>query len=529
MHGGHASANLSVFEMVLMNYRPTRRKTPRGTNQPVRATVTVSCLLILLCTMAALPAADAFASWFVDRRISCMTDLAENEIIMNNAVLPHSGGPEPGIRIEVSALEGVAGDVRPDGEYVVKFVLPDHAAVSDVQYVLELIGDGDGGEAPAKFTTAPSGGGIGCEGRRTHGKAGSGDAAAIFTIGEQAKEGSTFGVVGGWATGHESVTLTERVDVTVGGGIAVATARGQLDRTDDGRTDDGRTYDDADFLDDDAAEAEFEEEELEEEREELERDIESAEEDAVEALEEKRIETEGVGSEVINEAEEEIVEVLEEEKKDVNEAIDSLRDEIANRNKEAQRIKALTMDKMKQAHDHTVAQRREAERKFRESHKDQKDKLSRMNQRFKKVNDERRDKLDNLIDMKDQLREKVQQLNGFDRGEHDRARREHIKALPKAELKVDMEELRRKAKHRVHEVADRLGVNEMLNDPKVKRLRGQLKANMPSRRDEHGDGVPLPPQGRHFLVIMFGLFLSAATARWYLDKRRRANKGRRNL
>mmetsp|Transcript_23179 Transcript_23179/g.51729 ORF Transcript_23179/g.51729 Transcript_23179/m.51729 type:complete len:193 (+) Transcript_23179:1080-1658(+) len=192
-------------------------------------------------------------------------------------------------------------------------------------------------------------------------------------------------------------------------------------------------------------------------------------------------------------------------------------------------MKASAMQKMKQAHDHTVAQRREAERRFRESHKNQQDKLSRMNQRFQKLNDERRDKLDNLIDMKDHLKEKVQQLNKYDKGEHERARREHIDALPKAELKVDMEELRRKAKHRVQEVADRLGVNEMLNDPKVKRLRGQLKSNMPNRRDEHGEGVPLPPKGRHFLVTMFGFFVSAAMARWYLDKRRRANKGRRNL
>lgn len=448
-----------------------------------------------------------------------MTDLAENEIIMNNAVLPHSRSPEPEIRIDVSPLEGAAGSFQPNEEYVVKFFLPGDAAVSDVQYVLELRGDGDDGEAPAEFTTAPSSGGIGCEGRRTHGKAGNGDTAAIFTISEHAKKGSTFGVVGGWATGHESVTLTERVLVTVGEGIAVATARRQLDQTGD----------DADFLDDDLAEAEFEEEELEEEREELERDIESAEEDAVEALEEKRIEAEGRGSEIINEAEEEIVEVLEEEKKDVNEAIDSLRDEISNKNKQAQLMKASAMQKMKQAHDHTVAQRREAERKFRESHKNQQDKLSRMNQRFQKLNDERRDKLDNLIDMKDHLKEKVQQLNKYDKGEHERARREHIGSLPKAELKVDMEELRRKAKHRVHEVADRLGVNEMLNDPKVKRLRGQLKSNMPNRRDEHGEGVPLPPKGRHFLVTMFGFFVSAAMARWYLDKRRRANKGRRNL
>ena len=68
-------------------------------------------------------------------------------------------------------------------------------------------------------------------------------------------------------------------------------------------------YEGFDDVWDDRIEAELEEADIEDEREEIEKEIEFAEEDAVEALEEKRIETEGMGS-VINEAEEEIVEAL---------------------------------------------------------------------------------------------------------------------------------------------------------------------------------------------------------------------------
>ena len=71
--------------------------------------------------------------------------------------------------------------------YAVKFVMSDDgrdASTSDAQYVLELRGGARGAGssgAPARFTMAPSGGGIGCD--RSHGRATSGkvdDADAIF-------------------------------------------------------------------------------------------------------------------------------------------------------------------------------------------------------------------------------------------------------------------------------------------------------------------------------------------------------------
>jgi len=46
----------------------------------------------------------------------------------------------------------------------------------------------------------------------------------------------------------------------------------------------------------------------------------------------------------------------------------------------------------------------------------------------------------------------------------------------------------------------------------------------------HGDkGKPLPPEGRHFLVVMFTLFGLVGLVRWLLDRRRRVNKGRRTV
>ena len=58
--------------------------------------------------------------------------------------------------------------------------------VSDIQYVLELSSGSSDVDPPAKFTAPPPEGGIGCEGRRTHGKVGRDEAAAMFTINDDA-------------------------------------------------------------------------------------------------------------------------------------------------------------------------------------------------------------------------------------------------------------------------------------------------------------------------------------------------------
>lgn len=454
-----------------------------------------------------------------------MTDLAANEIVMNNGVLPHSSSREKSIRLEVSPLAG-DDNGAPSSEYVVKFVIPEdvRGRVSDVQYVLELMGrssdDGARTDPPAEFTLAPPNGGIGCEGRRSHASAGKEDSAAIMTINGDAAQGARLEVTAGWATGHEAVTLTEKVVLVVGQGIVNSEAGGNRRKL--------AVDADDDSLQDDEAEAELEESLIEEEREDLENEIEDAEEDAVEALEEKRIETEGLGSE-INEAEEGVVEALEENRKHVNQVLDSLKDTIVTSQAE-KRKRQMAL------HEHTMKQRMEAQRKHREKHDrrhPKEEKMEEMRRRFaKEYDDSRKDKLEEVMDMKETLSDSVKRMKKTDKKEHDRARREHIKQLPRAELKTDMEELKKHAKEKIAKLSDTLavGVNELVNDPHVREIRGKLKKGLVRGSVYNGDkGKPLPPEGRHFLIVMFTLFGLVGLVRWYFDKRRKTKKGRRKL
>ena len=473
-----------------------------------------------------------------------MTPLAADEIIMNAAVLPHSQSREPNIRIEVSPLESskVGGDTaQPDSEYVVKFVLPKDESgnlayhLSDVQYVFEIVGD----NPVAKFTSAPPNGGIGCEGKRSFGAIKGKDdmeaAAAVFTINHDATIGAGLEIVAGWATGHAAVTLTEKVTLFVGQGVAPHEGTGDVD----------------DALQDDQAEVELEEEYIEEEREEFEQVIEDAEEDAVAALEEKRRELDEDGSTEsdindveITEAEEEVVEVMEANRHHVNEALDSLKDAIAS--DYADRL----LNGPRKHHGHTHNQhheekhRRDAERDHREKHKlkfkNKEGRLEEMRRHFAYQNlnmdDVPKDRLDVLMKMKDSMKESFKKLHLMDGNEHDRARREHIPSIPKEELKMDVENLKRKAQEKMHLLSDKLvGVNEMMaSSPRMQEIRSKLKQGQ-MRGGEgiyHGDvGTPLPPEGRHFLIVMFSLFGLIGLIRWYLEKRRRSkvDKGRRNL
>ncbi|KAL3762626.1 hypothetical protein ACHAW5_001219 [Stephanodiscus triporus] len=125
-----------------------------------------------------------------------MTDLIPDEtVIMNNVVLPHSSSREPGARLEVSPLLGgddpaasSSSSYRPNAEIVVRFVVPPSASTStmaDAQFVLELSGHAPGSIAPAKFTSSPPGGGIGCDGRRSHGKLSSSSSSSSSSGGEE--------------------------------------------------------------------------------------------------------------------------------------------------------------------------------------------------------------------------------------------------------------------------------------------------------------------------------------------------------
>ena len=284
-------------------------------------------------------------------------------------------------------------------------------------------------------------------------------------------------------------------------------------------------YEGFDDVWDDTTEAELEEADIEDEREEIEKEIEFAEEDAVEALEEKRIETEGMGS-VINEAEEEIVEALEANRKDMNKALNELKEEIILKQKEH----ALERKEKHQNKKIDDAKRKEAQKKHHERHAQLED----MERHFKDGSeDPRREKLRDVLDIKDNLEESIEKLKREDMREHSNAKRSHIKPLPKEELKIDMKELKEKVKQRLNvgKLKETLGVNELFNSNDMKMLRGKLKEGIPRGGESvyHAEkGVPLPPEGKHFLMVMFSFFVMVGFVRWFLDKRRRSTKkGRR--
>jgi len=330
-------------------------------------------------------------------------------------------------------------------------------------------------------------------------------------------------ITAGWATGHDAVTLTEKVVVFIGQELYGK----KQDDADHGIEKDTNVDDDDDALQDDEAEAELEELLLEEEREDITSEIESAEEDAVEALEEKRIETDGIDSH-INALEDRVIEGLEESGEEINKALDSLKNEVIKVQLQKQKDKLVK-------HDHTTKERIEAQKKHREHHDMTRteDKLDEIHRRFQKRLDTRSDKVDELIEMKDALEDSFTKLHKMDKKELEKASREHIKPLPRAELRVELKELKQRIKEKMHKLSDKLGVNELMNDPHVKHIRGTLRKGLrgEGKGVHHGDvGKPLPPEESHFLLVMFTLFGLVGLVRWYLDKRRRiGRKARRNL
>jgi hypothetical protein len=181
---------------------------------------------------------------------------------------------------------------------------------------------------------------------------------------------------------------------------------------------------------------------------------------------------------------------------------------------------------------HTASQRREAMQRHREHHerKNIEGRMEEMHRRFEKRGDDvRKDKLDKLMDTKRDIRDNVVKLQKMDENEHNTARRKHIKQLSKGELRVDMEELKRKAKAKMELLSDKLGVNELLSDPRMEKIRKGLIRG--GEGTFHGDeGKPLPPEGRHALYVFFGLFGLVGLIRYIVDLRRKARlkKGHRH-
>jgi hypothetical protein len=462
---------------------------------------------------------------------------------MNNKVKHHSESVEPEIHLEVSPSGS-------DGKsFHVSFVVPDGSSLTDVQYVMELSGGGDV-PPPAKFTAPPSYGGMGCEGKRVYGKAGSADSPSLVTMNDDIQSGVKLEIRGGWATGHEAVTLTEPKILTVGQEIMDPNA----DMGDD-------------QYEDDQAEADHEEVVIEEEREEIEEEIETAEKDVIEALEEKRIETDGLET-AIDEAEEEVVQVLEESRKDMNKALNLLKDEIIIEKVAKEKEHEARMREMHRTEKEREEIRKQHREEMMKKHLTTEEQMKRMEHHFKDPHDPRRERLDHFMQMRDKLKGNEDKLRAVDREEHERARQEHLNSPPKEKVDADMQEIKQKVKERMaeqrrqahargekemqaermkekakfHEMHKRMeedmhnmqrsGVHEMMNQRDVKlvvdKLKGHLKNGLVRggaaayHRDE---GVPLPPKARNILIGMFIMSGSVGLVRWYFDKRRRAKKG----
>ena len=494
----------------------------RYTNCQSKMTLTTLLLLITL------PSIHSFASFFVDRRTSCFTSLLVDEVIMNHPVVDHTHS-EHEVYIELYPNHN-------DGEYSVEFVVPE--ALKDVQYVLEL-----SQESSATFINPPKHGGIGCEDKRVYGKPS--DGSAEIKIHEGEGDGK-IELRGGWATGHEAVTLVKPIIMTPEG----------MHSADDDSVDDAH---DAYAYEDDQAEAEHEEEVIEEERAVLDSEVEEAERDAIEALEEKRLETPDKSKD-INEAEEEVVEVLEEKRKEMDKALNSLKDEIIIEKAENSKIHEAKMAEMHRTEAQREAIRKAHAEELARKHLGVDQEMQAMEKHFKDKDDLRRKKMEHFQKLRERFKGNTAMLEELDRVEKDRRNEENFRDIPKEEVDVDMEQIKQtvhkhmmdrhhsnveksqkenknnqqRAKDQFRREAEtqRSGVHEMVGNRDVKlvvdRLRGNLKKGIPRGGEaaHHGDsGQPLPSKARNILLGLFGLVGMVCLVQLLLDKRRRMNKG----
>ena len=126
-----------------------------------------------------------------------MVELSTDEVIMNNAVVPHAESSRPDLYVAVLGTDGAPqrGPIPLSKKtYTVALINPGDA-LPDVQYAIET-------------TEGASFVGGGCEGnRRTHGRLtnDSGRDLVIYSLDKEIR------VVAAWAGGHEAVQLTEEL------------------------------------------------------------------------------------------------------------------------------------------------------------------------------------------------------------------------------------------------------------------------------------------------------------------------------
>ena len=408
----------------------------------------------------------------------------------------------------------------------------------DVQYVLQLEEEEEERGPPVVFTEAPHSGGIGCEGRRTFGKADSMDTPAVITFSDRAPLGAQVYIWGGWATGHEPVTLTKRVAVVFGEGIVAVEEGGGDDK-----------------VGNEAKDGEGEEEEAEEElaivdeeRTDMELEIVEAEEDAFRALEEKREDTiakEHVGEwdSEIDAAEEEVVEALEERKDEMEEVLNDLKTEVVatdiTRRQDMMREMKKTTGKKRAG----VQRRQKIKKEAQMKHG-----LEKMWEKIEKRDaaDPRMKPLVQLEGLKEKLEESVKDLRRADGNEHERHRGPKLDTLP---LKANLGELRKKVKKNMgawkrpdfgKKVEEKMvkkmagSVNDVM---KVKKASDELRERMSGGRggrrmrgaSKSEGGEPASSSGQPILIGGVVVVVLIGALRWYMNSWRRKHKGRRNL
>ena len=169
------------------------------------ATYVVVILFFFLVTSTSV--VDGFASFLVETKMGCMTDLSIEEIIMNNEVKSPEESDFPKMHLVVldanenhmetpyhydpsSSLSSSSGSITIHIAFVNPYSITEFR--EDLQFVMEV-------EGPAEFI---DGGAIGCEGNiRISGY--NNDAVVLKVNDPTAK----LKVWGGWATGHSSVRL----------------------------------------------------------------------------------------------------------------------------------------------------------------------------------------------------------------------------------------------------------------------------------------------------------------------------------
>jgi hypothetical protein len=381
-----------------------------------------------------------------------------------------------------------------------------------------------------------------------------GDDPALLRIDDE--KSGRIEIRGGWATGHEAVTLVEPLIMTVG-----------EERHQDSHRNDDTEGDDA--YEDDQAEADHEEQLIEEERQIVDSEIEKVEKDVIEALEEKRLEIPDNEPSDINAAEEEVFQVLEDQRKDMNKALNSIKDEIII--EKAAHVKQHEAQ-MREMH-RTDKERREMRRihaeEMAKKHRGAEEQMDRITKHLD-PRDPRRQRFEHFQTMRENFRDNQDVIAAIDKAEHDHAQQN----IPQQQLDMDLENVKRtvhehmmeqhrqqldqiqrdnapnieREKQKFHEVHDKMqkdmynmqrsGVHETIRNRDVKiltdkvkthahKLQGHLQKGLPRGGEAyHGEvGRPLSSEARNGLLGLFAVVGAVGLVRWGLDKRRRGRKG----